>query len=69
MADQRYIGTVFADMQDKDPELFNTLGSELLESAMWIWVEKYPDDFPERGTTLVGRRYTDAGELVIKPKQ
>lgn len=59
--DDPYAGSVFGAMRAKDPELFATLGNLDVYSAMERWVEKYPDDFPERGMTDV------ADTTAIKP--
>ena len=68
MADPQYQGSVFAEMQDKDPELFATLGCLSYPDAMYRWIDKYPDDFPERGMTPVHCSQAEA-QRIIKPKQ
>jgi len=47
-------GTVFSAMREKNPELYASLEMLPPGEAMDRWVEKYPDDFPERGATWVG---------------
>ncbi len=45
---------VFMAMKRKDPDLYATFKAHWTASdAMYAWVEKYPEDFPQRGLTAV----------------
>lgn len=67
MAESRYQFTVFADMQDKDPDLFKMFEMMQPEAGMRVWLEKYPDDFPDREMTRVLDRVASDGTPIIKP--
>lgn len=59
-------GSLEHAMVQKDVDLFKSISSMPIPDACEAWWAKYPEDFPERGDTLLG--YWPASHL-IKPKQ
>lgn len=49
-------------MQEKDPELWRTVAPMTPAQAWRVWKDKYPEDFPEGGTSDAGSWHN------IKPK-